>query len=104
MRKLGYEHLRRHDLRHTGLTWFADAVVPWHRLQRIAGHIDPRITQRYLPPDIAAEGRQSTVAARAGPAQIGPNSASGPIRKNPLRRTSEGIFCVGLTGFEPATT
>ncbi|WP_245914213.1 tyrosine-type recombinase/integrase [Nocardia fluminea] len=22
---LGYEHLRRHDLRHTGLTWFADA-------------------------------------------------------------------------------
>ncbi|WP_206642108.1 tyrosine-type recombinase/integrase [Nonomuraea polychroma] len=23
--KLGYEHLRRHDLRHTGLTWMADA-------------------------------------------------------------------------------
>ena len=22
--KLGYEHLRRHDLRHTGLTWMAD--------------------------------------------------------------------------------
>ncbi|MEU7634201.1 tyrosine-type recombinase/integrase [Nocardia sp. NPDC049220] len=26
--QLGYEHLRRHDLRHTGLTWFADAGVP----------------------------------------------------------------------------
>ncbi|MGY4103584.1 tyrosine-type recombinase/integrase [Nocardia sp. R16R-3T] len=52
--KLGYEHLRRHDLRHTGLTWFADAGVPLHRLQRIAGHTDPRITQRYLHPDIAA--------------------------------------------------
>jgi integrase len=26
--KLGYEHLRRHDLRHTGLTWFADAGDP----------------------------------------------------------------------------
>jgi integrase len=26
--KLGYEHLRRHDLRHTGLTWLADAGVP----------------------------------------------------------------------------
>jgi hypothetical protein len=25
---LGYEHLRRHDLRHTGLTWMADAGVP----------------------------------------------------------------------------
>ncbi|MFI6044289.1 site-specific integrase [Nocardia sp. NPDC051321] len=52
--KLGYEHLRRHDLRHTGLTWFADAGVPLHRLQQIAGHTDPRITQRYLHPDIAA--------------------------------------------------
>lgn len=49
--KLGYEHLRRHSLRHTGLTWFADAGVPVHRLQRIAGHTDPRITQRYLHPD-----------------------------------------------------
>ncbi|MFD4404373.1 tyrosine-type recombinase/integrase [Nocardia sp. NPDC058499] len=52
--KLGYEHLRRHGLRHTGLTWFADAGVPVHRLQRIAGHTDPRITQRYLHPDIKA--------------------------------------------------
>lgn len=52
--QLGYEHLRRHDLRHTGLTWFADAGVPLHRLQRIAGHSDPRITQRYLHPDLAA--------------------------------------------------
>ncbi|MGK8490438.1 site-specific integrase [Nocardia asiatica] len=52
--QLGYEHLRRHDLRHTGLTWFADAGVPLHRLQRIAGHTDPRITQRYLHPDLEA--------------------------------------------------
>ncbi|MBF6298994.1 site-specific integrase [Nocardia amamiensis] len=52
--QLGYEHLRRHDLRHTGLTWFADAGVPLHRLQRIAGHTDPRITQRYLHPDVKA--------------------------------------------------
>ncbi|WP_435590794.1 tyrosine-type recombinase/integrase [Nocardia sp. bgisy118] len=50
--ELGYEHLRRHDLRHTGLTWFADSGVPLHRLQRIAGHVDPRITQRYLHPDV----------------------------------------------------
>ncbi|MFE3099595.1 tyrosine-type recombinase/integrase [Nocardia tengchongensis] len=49
--KLGYEHLRRHSLRLTGLTWFADAGVPVHRLQQIAGHTDPRITQRYLHPD-----------------------------------------------------
>ncbi|WP_455568026.1 tyrosine-type recombinase/integrase [Streptomyces asiaticus] len=36
--KLGYEHLRRHDLRHTGLTWMADAGIPLHVLQPIAGH------------------------------------------------------------------
>lgn len=49
--KLGYEHLRRHDLRHTGLTWLADAGVPVHHLQRIAGHGSITTTQRYLHPD-----------------------------------------------------
>lgn len=49
--KLGYEHLRRHDLRHTALTWFADAGVPVHHLQRIAGHGSLTTTQRYLHPN-----------------------------------------------------
>jgi integrase len=49
--KLGYEHLRRHALRHTGLTWMADAGVPVHHLQRIAGHGSLTTTQRYLHPD-----------------------------------------------------
>jgi integrase len=49
--ELGYEHLRRHDLRHTGLTWMADAGVPVHVLQRIAGHASLRTTQLYLHPD-----------------------------------------------------
>ncbi|MFJ8854829.1 tyrosine-type recombinase/integrase [Streptomyces sp. NPDC102437] len=49
--RLGYEHLRRHDLRHTGLTWFADAGVQVHVLRRIAGH-GSLTTQRYLHPDI----------------------------------------------------
>jgi integrase len=51
VKTLGYEHLRRHDLRHTGLTWMADAGVPVHRLQRIAGHGSLTTTQRYLHPD-----------------------------------------------------
>lgn len=46
--KLGYEHLRRHDLRHTGLTWMADAGVKVHDLQKIAGHASLTTTQRYL--------------------------------------------------------
>ncbi|MEU6711036.1 site-specific integrase [Nonomuraea sp. NPDC046802] len=56
---LGYEQLRRHDLRHTGLTWMADAGVPLHVLRKIAGHGSLSTTQRYLHPDgasIAAAG------------------------------------------------
>ncbi|GAA2255863.1 site-specific integrase [Kitasatospora cystarginea] len=49
---LGYEYLRRHDLRHTALTWFADAGVPPHVLMRIAGHGQLTTTQRYLHPDL----------------------------------------------------
>ncbi|WP_406385395.1 tyrosine-type recombinase/integrase [Streptomyces sp. NBC_01618] len=49
---LGHEHLRRHDLRHTGLTWFADAGVPAHVLRKIAGHGSLLTTQRYLHPDM----------------------------------------------------
>ncbi|HEY0640134.1 MAG TPA: site-specific integrase [Pseudonocardiaceae bacterium] len=49
--QLGHEHLRRHALRHTGLTWMADAGVPVHHLQRIAGHGSLTTTQRYLHPD-----------------------------------------------------
>lgn len=56
--KLGYEHLRRHDLRHTGLTWLADAGVPIHRLRLIAGHGSLTTTQRYIHPD-----RQSIIDA-----------------------------------------
>jgi predicted nucleic acid-binding protein len=49
--RIGYEHLRRHDLRHTGLTWMADAGVPVHVLRKIAGHGSLVTTQRYLHPD-----------------------------------------------------
>jgi integrase len=56
--KLGYEELKRHSLRHTGLTWMADAGVPVHVLRKIAGHADLSTTQRYLHPD-----RQSVAGA-----------------------------------------
>ncbi len=50
---LGYAWLRRHGLRHTGLTWLADAGVRLHVLQRIAGHGQITTTQRYLHPSHA---------------------------------------------------
>lgn len=48
---IGLGYLRRHDLRHTGLTWMADAGVPVHHLRKIAGHGSLSTTQRYLHPD-----------------------------------------------------
>lgn len=48
---LGYDHLRRHELRHTGLTRMADAGVPIHVLRMIAGHGDMATTQRHLHPN-----------------------------------------------------
>ncbi len=65
---LGYDHLRRHDLRHTGLTWMADAGVPVHVLRKIAGHGSLTTTQRYLHPDaasVAAAGESLTAYLRA---------------------------------------
>lgn len=52
--RLGLGGLVRHGLRHTALTWMADAGVPLHMLQRVAGHTDPAVTERYLHPDSAA--------------------------------------------------
>ncbi|MGP3927818.1 tyrosine-type recombinase/integrase [Streptomyces sp. 8N616] len=68
---LGYEHLRRHDLRHTGLTWMADAGVPLHVLRVIAGHGSLLTTQRYLHPDlraVAEAGRSLSAHPSGAPA------------------------------------
>ncbi|SFQ68892.1 tyrosine-type recombinase/integrase [Amycolatopsis rubida] len=54
MTKLGSEHPRHHDLRHTGLTWMADALVPLHHLRKTAGHGSLSTTQRYLHPNLSA--------------------------------------------------
>jgi integrase len=72
---LGFEHLRRHDLRHTDLSWMADAGVPFHVLRKIAGHGSLMSTQRYLHPDalsIAAAGAALTahLAARNSPPRL----------------------------------
>ncbi|MFI1994983.1 tyrosine-type recombinase/integrase [Actinoplanes sp. NPDC020271] len=72
---LGYEHLRRHDLRHTGLTWLADAGVKVHVLRKIAGHGSLTTTQRYLHPD----QRSINEAGDALSAHLkAPRSPSGP--------------------------
>lgn len=71
--KLGYPTLVRHGLRHTALTWMADAGVELHMLQRVAGHGDPAVTSRYLHPDHeslqAAGSAFSAWWARSGPAR-----------------------------------
>jgi Phage integrase family len=85
---LGYEHLRRHDLRHTGLTWMADAGVPVHVLRKIAGHGSLTTTQRYLHPDaasIAAAGDSLTAFLSGHRSPNGPQLRAVP---NPERSTT----------------
>jgi integrase len=70
---LGLTGLVRHGLRHTALTWMADAGVELHLLQRVAGHQDPAVTSRYLHPDHQAV-LDVGAAYSAWWAQSGPNS------------------------------
>jgi integrase len=70
---LGYEHSVRHDLRHPGLTWMADAGVPVHVLRKISGHGSLSMTQRYLHPDrrsIEEAGEALSAHLRAPPPQV----------------------------------
>ncbi|MFJ1596121.1 tyrosine-type recombinase/integrase [Streptomyces sp. NPDC088261] len=122
---LGHEHLRRHDLRHTGLTWFADADVPAHVLRRIAGHGSLLTTQRYLHPDMSQiTHADTTLTAHLNPIHAPPHPHR-PTRPrtpaeaywppaDPQERRKGGIGFlryrlrpaekqVGTTGFEPAT-
>lgn len=62
--ELGYPWLLRHSLRHTGLTWMADAGVPPHVLQKIAGHGSLTTTQLYRIPMC---GRLKAQAKRSAP-------------------------------------
>lgn len=79
VRTLGHEHLRRHGLRHTGLTWMADAGVPLHVLRTIAGHGSITTTQRYLHPDrrsVDEAGAALTAFLRVPRSPGGPRLAS----------------------------
>lgn len=116
--QLGYEHLRRHDLRLTGLTWMADAGVPVHVLRKIAGHGSLVTTQRYLHPDaqsIAGRRHRTERApdremvpkwspATAGEGQLGMDGADMNMPADlGVHRDQRAVRCVGTAGFEPAT-
>lgn len=45
---LGHPGFRRHDLRHTGATWFANAGVPLHVVSEILGHASIETSKNYL--------------------------------------------------------
>jgi integrase len=78
---LGYEHLR-----HTGLTWMADAGVPLHVLRLIAGHGSLQTTQRYLHPDLqsAVRAGRALSAHLTAPPGLPPQTA--PNLSATLRR------------------
>ncbi|WP_217707194.1 tyrosine-type recombinase/integrase [Nonomuraea rhodomycinica] len=114
MAKLGYEHLRRHDLRHTGLTWMADAGGPVHVLWKIAGHGPLTTTQRYLPLDsnslVAASNALSAHLNQGwsqAPGGVDDQHDRGEKQKDrptwAFTQADRPCFTVGTTGFEPAT-
>ena len=53
VKHLGYPGLRRHDLRHAGATWFANAGVPLHVVSDILGHASTETTKTYVHTDSA---------------------------------------------------
>lgn len=67
--ELGHEYLRRQDLRHTGLTWMADAGLPLPLLCGAAGR-PLEDARRYLPPDRHPLPAQSHRAPPAGQAPV----------------------------------
>ncbi len=87
VQQLGYDYLRRHDLRHTGLTWMADAGVPLHVLRKIAGHGSLTTTQRYLHPDqrsVELAGAALSAHLAAGRGAIGPQAVPNKIKPRHL--------------------
>lgn len=50
----GLRGLRRHDLRHAGATWFANAGIPIHVVSDILGHASVETTRAYLHTDNTA--------------------------------------------------
>lgn len=48
VQRLGHPGLRRHDLRHAGATWFANAGVPLHIVRDSLGHASIETTKGYL--------------------------------------------------------
>jgi integrase len=56
-----------HGLRHTALTWMADADGELHLLQRVAGHQDPAVTSRYSPGSPGRARCRGGVLALVGP-------------------------------------
>jgi hypothetical protein len=90
---LGLSGLVRHGLRHTALTWMADAGVELHILQRVAGHQDPAVTSRYLHPDTQA-------MLDAGTAFSAWWSGTAQPRRRPRRpdlNFEAGLTCVNRT-------
>ncbi|WP_297649205.1 tyrosine-type recombinase/integrase [Pseudonocardia sp.] len=94
---LGLEHLRRHALRHTGLTWMADAGVPVHVLRVIAGHGSLTTTQRYLHPtrhSITDAGDALTAHLRAPRSPNGPHARSAGTRDHTGFSSSKARWAV----------
>ena len=90
--ELGLPNLTRHGLRHTGATWFADAGIPLHVLEKIPGHQSLETTLGYLHPTTATCPQQPKRT---------PSSADGRRQKKLKRKRLVATDPPGETEHEP---
>ena len=91
-KRLGFDHVRIHDLRHTYASLLVNRGHSLYEVQRLLGHSDPRTTMRY-----AHLGQSSLVAAaQSVSAYLSDNSKEKPCKSStPSRRKpsmSRGIM------------
>ncbi len=83
---LGLAGLRRHDVRHTGAHWMADAGVPLHVLREILGHRSLETTRGYLHADTC----HLTDAATAVNAFLSASGSQSGHPDGPMLRVIDG--------------
>src|SRR5690606_30173310 len=84
---LGLPGLRRHDLRHAGATWFANAGIPIHVVSDILVHASVETTRAYLHTDNTA---LQNAGARMNE-HLREAAMSSEKRLNPLTMSSQGV-------------
>ena len=87
LKRAGIENFRFHDCRHTAASWMAMKGIDLYRIQRILGHKDSRMTQRYahLSPSYLKEAAKVMDEVLGSPLGTGRGSGKVVNLENPVK-------------------